>query len=333
MDSVYCEECQLTFQGINDVKSHICSKITNTKLKKFQCYELDMPAREIQHYNSKEPITNQQLIKSGFESTNTSIEGGVYRNFNDSSLQLSVENIRKLDFSNTRFDNHFRNPELGPPSLQPAADKRCLQTSENNAALISHEYFGDLHDNLPEKVLFYNFPSEFLKSMSSHEFGAKTKPISSHESELDIIPIQEGISLHHEQSQKYNSLSYISDLAFGCSEDYTNVCEQVMPSSEFSFNSFPHQSASNFNLIHDDNGAIQNNLYGSNPCDILLDKWAPSNYSNVDDNFSATDPKISKTAAEVRGFAKNTNVAVNTSLLGRLLAFHIGSLFPYISAS
>ncbi|GFR11164.1 zinc finger protein 98 [Trichonephila clavata] len=253
-----------------------------------------MPARETEHYNSKEPITNQQLIKSGFESTNTSIEGGVYRNFNDSSLQLSVEEIRKLDFSNTYSDNHFRNPKLGQPSLRPAAHKRCLQTSENNAALISREYFGDLHDNLPEKVLFYNFPSEFLKCTTSHEFGAKTKPISSHESEMDIILIQEGISLHHEQSQKCNSLSYISDLAFGCSGDYTNVREQVMPSSEFSFNSFPHQSASNFNLIQDDNGAIQNNLYGSNPCDIRLDEWAPSDYSNVDENFSATDPKISK---------------------------------------
>ncbi|GFQ86768.1 hypothetical protein TNCT_339771 [Trichonephila clavata] len=294
MDSVYCEECQLTFQGINDVKCHICSKIRNTKLKKILCYELDIPARETEHYNSKERIKNQQLIKSGFESTKTSIDGGVYRNFNDSYLQLSVENIRKLDFSNTCFDKHFRNPELGSPSLQPAADKRCLQTSENNAALISHEYFGDLNDNLPEKVLFYNFPSEFLKSTTSHEFGAKTKPISSHESELDIIPIQEGISLHHEQSQKCNSLSYISDLVFGCSEDYTNVCEQVMPSNEYSFNSFPHQSASNFNFLQDGNSAIRNNLYGSNLCDIRSDEWAPSNDSNVDDNFSATDPKISK---------------------------------------
>ncbi|PRD33676.1 UNVERIFIED_CONTAM: zinc finger protein 98 [Trichonephila clavipes] len=65
-----------------------------------------------------------------------------------------------------------------------------------------------------------------------------------------------------------------------------------MPSSEFFINSFPHQSASYFNLIHDGNCAIQNNLYGSNPFDIRLNKWAPANCSKLDEIFLATDSKI-----------------------------------------
>ncbi|GFR11166.1 hypothetical protein TNCT_583971 [Trichonephila clavata] len=70
-----------------------------------------MIAGEAKHSNSEEQITHLQLIKSGFEAKNTLIEGGVYRNFNDSSLHLLVENIRKLEFSNTYSENPFQNSE------------------------------------------------------------------------------------------------------------------------------------------------------------------------------------------------------------------------------
>ncbi|GFU17024.1 hypothetical protein TNCV_2479741 [Trichonephila clavipes] len=146
MDLLYCEECQLTFKDINDVKNHTCSKITNTEFKKVGSYELDMPTREIEQVNLKERIPDLQLFGSGIESTNTLIEEGVYRHFYENSFELSVENIEELDFSNTCFENHFQNSELGPPSLQPVADKGCHQTSENFESVISHESFKDLYD-------------------------------------------------------------------------------------------------------------------------------------------------------------------------------------------
>ncbi|GFS43102.1 zinc finger protein 98 [Trichonephila inaurata madagascariensis] len=140
-------------------------------------------------------------------------------------------------------------------------------------------------------------PSEsakIFKQMTVHNSRVNTKPFVASESVESVLDRRtlEGIPLHHEESQESNSLSYISEQAFACSEGYTN--EQIMPSSEFSINSFPHQSASNFNLIHDGNCAIQNNSYGSNPCDISLNKWSPANCSNFDEIFLATDSKISE---------------------------------------
>ncbi|GFY76445.1 hypothetical protein TNIN_345631 [Trichonephila inaurata madagascariensis] len=84
--------------------------------------------------------------------------------------------IKELDFNNTCFDKCFQNSEMEPPSVQPAKDEGCSQTGENYKSLTPDDYFSDLDDALVDKVLFYNFPSEFLRSTTVDDSSVKSKP-------------------------------------------------------------------------------------------------------------------------------------------------------------
>ncbi|GFY60070.1 hypothetical protein TNIN_171841 [Trichonephila inaurata madagascariensis] len=306
MDRLYCEVCQLTFENFNTFKSHICSKIKRNEFHKAKSYEMEVSGREVEHVNSMEQIQEEQFIKSSIASTNTLIDDDVYRNLNDFSFELSeniVGIIKELDFSNTCFDNCSQISELRPSSFQPATDKGCNQTADNCRSLNSADYFRDLDDALVDKVLSYNFPSEFLRHTAVQNSVVKTKPTATGESVEDLLPILEGTSFPHDQLQESHSFYYLSDQAFESIESDTN--EQVLPSSEFFFNLIPSRNGSN-NIVYDDNCTFPIHLCGRNPSDIRLDQWPPANFSNFDRVTSATDSSI---------FERNNNFLYSDFLL------------------
>ncbi|GFS40283.1 hypothetical protein TNIN_387421, partial [Trichonephila inaurata madagascariensis] len=147
----------------------------------------------------------------------------------------------------------------------------------------------DLDDTLVDKVLSYNFPSEFLRHTAVQNSVVKTKPTATGESVEDLFPILEGTSFPHDQLQESHSFYYFSDQVYESIESDTN--EQVLPSSEFFFNLIPRQIGSN-NIVYDDNCTFPIHLRGRNPSDIRLDQWPPANFSNFDSVTSSTDSSI-----------------------------------------
>ncbi|GFY70714.1 zinc finger protein 98 [Trichonephila inaurata madagascariensis] len=317
MNRLYCEECQFTFENVNAFKSHICSRIANNVSQGNGCYEFSIPGREAEHLNSEERIRELELSKSRILSTTTWTGDDVFGNLNDISFE-SPENIvaiiKEFDFSNKCFDEHIHNSELEPPSLPLETDKGSNQTPENCRSLTSDDYFRDSDDALVEKVLSYNFPSEFLKCTIIQESGAKTKSIASGESVEDIFPILEGMHLSNDQSEKYNSVCYLSGQAVGMSESYTK--KQIEPLSEFFYNSFSHQNTDNYNTIQDGNFKLRNNLYGSNPSDATLDPKPSRNKCNFSEISPATDSKISENSNYYFGTNYSYLTSNNSSLVG-----------------
>ncbi|GFY68760.1 zinc finger protein 98, partial [Trichonephila inaurata madagascariensis] len=317
MDRLYCEVCQLTFENVNAFKSHICSRIANNVSQENGCYELSIPGREAEHLNSKERIRELENSKSRISSTTNCIGDDVYRNLIGISFE-SPENVfaifKEFDFSNKCFDEYIQNSELEPPSLRLETDKGSNQTAENCRSLTSDDYFRDSDDALVEKVLSYNFPSEFLKCTIIQESGAKTKSIASGESVEDIFPILEGMHLSNDQSQKSNSFCYLSGQAVGMSESYTK--KQIAPLGEFLYNSFPHQETDNYNTIHYGNFTLQNNLYGSNPYNATLDPKPSPNKCNFSEISPATDSKISENSNYYFGTNYSYLTSNNSSFVG-----------------
>ncbi|GFR07125.1 zinc finger protein 98 [Trichonephila clavata] len=193
---------------------------------------------------------------------------------------MRVFKRNKTHFTRIPYSNH-------------QTDKRCNQTFENCKSLTSDDHFRDFDGALVEKVLSYNFPSHFLKRTTIQQLYPKIKSIASSES------VVEGIQLPYDQSQESNSFCYLSEKAFGRSESYANV--QGVPSSEFFYNSFPYKNTDNYNTIQDSNFEFQNNLYCSNPCDIILDLKPSRNKCNFEEISPSTDSRISENGNKYLG--------------------------------
>ncbi|GFW69755.1 zinc finger protein 528 [Trichonephila clavipes] len=324
MNRLYCEKCELTFGNINAFKSHICSRTANNVFQKNRFYEPAIHGREVEHSKSKERIRELELSKSRISSTTTLIEDDLYRNLNISfeSPENIVGIIKELDFSNKYFEEYFQDPVLKPPSLQQETDKEINQTAENCNSLTSEDYFINLDDALVEKVLSYNFPSEFLKCTIIQESGVKTNSIDSGESIEDNFPILEGMQLPNDQSQESNSFCYLSDHAAGRYESYTK--KQVAPLSEFFYNSFPHQNTDNYNTIQDGEFTLKKNLYGSNPSEATLDPKPSRNKGDFSEISPATDSKISKNSNYYFGTDFLCLAFNNSSLVGTETANFLG---------